>query len=128
MVMVRNMVSMAKTPAEVAEEVAESTYPKSPAAIAADVSKYPYGLCLALTEEEMEKMGLDYSDVEVGDTIHLFAFAKVTSVSARETQGGKNCCRVELQITDLEVDDEDHEAPAEAAGEDKGEGAEGAEK
>jgi len=72
-----------------------------------DAPSYPYGLCISLTEKELEKLDLS-PDCEVGDMIHLFAMAKVTSVSINETQDGE-CCRVELQITHLELEDEDGE-------------------
>ncbi len=69
--------------------------------------RYPYGLSISLTEKELEKLDLDTS-CEVGDLIHLFAMAKVTSVSQNETQKG-TCCRVELQIMFLGLEDEDEE-------------------
>lgn len=103
------MVDMAKTPEEVKEDVAEVA-----PVTQAKVPVYPYGLCLALTEDEMEKLDLDPEDLpEVGDMIHIAGMAKVTSVSSREnedTEGNKTkCCRVELQITHLAVESEDAE-------------------
>lgn len=68
---------------------------------------YPYGLCLSLDEDVLAKLDLD-QNCEVGDLIHLFAMAKVTSVSMRDTQEGKSC-RIELQITHLGLEDEDEE-------------------
>jgi len=100
------MVDMANTPEKSDDEVKET------ATCFPDVSqpRYPWGLCLVLTDKELDKLGLDAS-CEVGDTIHLFAMAKVTSVSCNETEGGKNC-RVELQITSLGVESEDEENEA----------------
>ena len=70
---------------------------------------YPYGLCITLETPELEKLDLDMADVDVGDTIHLFAFAKVTSKSSREMEGGEPCCRIELQITNIASENEDEE-------------------
>lgn len=68
---------------------------------------YPYGLCISLTEKELEKLNLE-SDAQVGDLIHLHAMAKVTSVSQNDTSKGLTC-RVELQITALAAEDESEE-------------------
>lgn len=103
------MIDMAITPAEVKEELAERSAP------IADypVNKYPYGLCISLDNETMEKLGLSGDLPEVGEMIHLCAMAKVTSASAneRETTDGKTetSCRVELQITNMALESEDEE-------------------
>lgn len=103
------MVDMAKTPAEVKEDIAEM----SPVSPEIKVPAYPYGLCISLTEEELPKLGLDGDLPEVGEMVHLVAMAKVTSVSENEredTSGEKTrCCRVELQITHLAAENEDEE-------------------
>ena len=118
------MVDMAKTPADVKKEVGNTVMPSSPAmADKPSVPTYPYGLCLALTEEEMAKLGLDGDLPSVGEMIHLCAMAKVTSVSEseREDTGGNKtkCCRVELQITHLATESEDEENAAYDAAEEK---------
>ena len=69
--------------------------------------RYPCGLSISLTDAELEKLDLD-GECEVGDMIHLFAFAKVTSVSKRDAAGGE-CCRIELQVTHIGLEDEDDE-------------------
>jgi hypothetical protein len=74
-----------------------------------DKPRYPYGLGICLTQDELEKLGVDYSDWAVGDHFHLQAMAKITSISENETEGGKNC-RVEMQIVALAGEDEDEEA------------------
>lgn len=66
--------------------------------------KYPYGLRICLTEDELEKLGLE-ADCEIGDVIDLRAFAVVTCVSQNETDNGK-CARVELQIQKLSIENE----------------------
>lgn len=105
----RAMKDMART----TEEKVEAMMPTVPA----DMPDYPYGLCISLTEAELEKLGLD-DECEVGDMIHLFAMAQVTSVSKTQNDGG-NCCRIELQVTHLGCEDEDTETAEEAAGEDE---------
>jgi hypothetical protein len=69
---------------------------------------YPWGLCLRLTEKELQKLDLS-DDVDIGDMVHIFAMAKVTSVSMNASEGGENRCCVELQITHMSLEDEDHE-------------------
>lgn len=69
---------------------------------------YPYGLCLSLTERELEKLDLD-DDCEVGDMIDIRAMGRVTSVSKNQSDG-KDRCRIEIQIESIGLEDEDHEA------------------
>lgn len=104
-----SMVDMRLTPADKEEEVQEMTAAPS----AAMIADYPYGLCLCLTHEELDKLDLDYSDADVGDMIDLRAFAKITSKSEREING-KPDVRIELQITSLAVENESTEEPGEA--------------
>lgn len=103
----RTYVDMEKTPAEVQDDIKSMVSAPS-------TSVYPYGLCISLTEEELEKLDLD-DDCEVGDMISFSAMARVTSRSEneREDAGGKktSCCRIELQITAMAVDGQEG-APA----------------
>ena len=64
---------------------------------------YPYGLRITLTHKELEKLGLELPDV--GDVIDLRAFATVTNVWCSSGDGG-DCCRVELQIEKIAVENE----------------------
>lgn len=94
------MIDMAKTP----EEIEEDSSP----VLTGEQEKYPYGLRIYLTHDELEKLGVDYSDWEIGETFHLFAFAKVTSISKNSTVDGENC-NISLQITHLAGESEDAE-------------------
>lgn len=98
------MIDMAKMPEEIKEDVEQNTANPTPY----KGPRYPYGLALCLGKEELKKLDLD-EDPEVGDTIHLFALAKVTSASQSERADGTTESRVELQITHLGVEDEDDE-------------------
>lgn len=72
----------------------------------AEQPDYPWGLRLSLSEKELDKLGLGTDELpEVGDCIHLGAFARVTSVSSNQTDSGCDC-RVELQIEMLSVEEE----------------------
>lgn len=97
------MVDMAVTPEEYEEEAEKGNLSKN------QIASYPYGLCICLTGDELEKLGLDAS-CEVGDLIHIMAMAKVTSVSKREMADGSSDNRVELQITEMGIEDENTEA------------------
>lgn len=99
---IKHMVDMARSPEKVQETQS------MPAAVAADQPVYPYGLSISLGKDELEKLGVDHADWQVGDIFHLHALAKVTSVSSHETEGGESC-RVELQITHLSGESEDAE-------------------
>lgn len=99
--MLPKMVDMAKTPEEMVKDA--GSYPMS----IGSQSKYPYGLSIRFCQETLDKLGLD-GDCEVGDFIHVFGLAKVTSVSKNDTGEGEKC-DVELQFTHLGVEDEDEE-------------------
>jgi hypothetical protein len=107
------LVDMANTPEDLKED--NAAYPATVAA-GATGPVYPYGLAIRLTERELEKIGLEDEKPSVGDMIHLFAMAKVTSVSENEVEVNgekKSKCCVELQITHLGAEDEDTEDPDE---------------
>lgn len=96
-----HMIDMARTPEEAKESAEKQGFPT-------DSPVYPYGLAISLGEEELEKLGVDYSDWSVGDLFHLHAMTKITSISEREMENG-NCCRVEMQIIALTGESEDDE-------------------
>lgn len=74
-------------------------------AMESELPVYPYGLSISLTNDELEKLGLE-ADCEVGDVISFDVMAKVTCVSETETTSGKSC-RIELQITHMGFGDDD---------------------
>lgn len=98
------MVDMALTPKEIEEEKADTPW-ESP------MPKYPYGLSICFTQDELDKLELDPADVDVGDVVHLFAFAKVTSKSVNETDEGQKA-RIEMQIIAISSEDENTENEA----------------
>jgi hypothetical protein len=61
--------------------------------------RYPWGLCIQLDNDSLEKLGLDLP--EVGEEMTLTATVKVTSVSSNETEGSNPSKSVSLQITDM---------------------------
>jgi len=101
MMKIGKMIDMANEPEKKEAEPAVSVDYSPP--------KYPWGLCIRLDETQLKKLDLDLADVGVGDTIHLFALAKVTSLSSSEREDAKPSQSVELQITHLAVEDEDAE-------------------
>lgn len=101
------LVDMRKTPAEKLEDANCMTL--------GAVNEYPYGLCLSLGNDELDKLGADHTDLTVGDIVDLRAMARVTSISENETEEGKKC-RVELQIVMLGAEleseeDEEYQEP-----------------
>jgi len=71
---------------------------------------YPYGLSISLENPELEKLGLDPAECEVGDLLHIHGLAKVTSVSKHDHGNGEDH-RIELTITHIidSPEDEDSE-------------------
>jgi hypothetical protein len=73
---------------------------------------YPWGLRINLNEGSLKKLeaaGLE-GQPDIGDYIDLRCFARVTSVSSNETEGGANRC-VELQIEEIALENETTERP-----------------
>lgn len=89
------MVDMARTEKEMSEGMPEYIPPV-----------YPGGLCISLSHNELDKLGLE-PNCEVGDLMHAMVMAKVTNISK-----GEDSCRIEMQIVDIEMlEDENHEEP-----------------
>jgi hypothetical protein len=104
------MISMEKTPEQVNREMGDG--PGAMTAKLADMPRYPYGLCLNLESEQLDKLGID-GDCDVGDLIHLCAMAEVTDISKRKMENGDERLRIELQITHLAtLENEDREDDA----------------
>lgn len=97
------MVDMKRTPKE-KQETAEMATP-----IASNQPDYPYGLSISLCEDELEKLGFVQNELQVGDMVHLNAMASVTSVSSSDNHVNGPSCRVELQLTHIQAEDEDEE-------------------
>lgn len=94
------MLNMQLTKTEAKEESGNEPY----------LPKYPYGLCLYLDDETLEKLGITELP-KVGTVMTLTAQVKVTSVRSSETQTEKSKgetdentnSSVDLQITDMEL-------------------------
>lgn len=69
-------------------------------------NKYPYGLRISLSQDDLEKLGVDLADFEIGDVFPLDILAKVVGKNANETEGGEANCCVSLQITHIGAEEE----------------------
>lgn len=67
-----------------------------------DAPEYPYGLCLDLDDDALEKLGITVLP-KVGTEMLINAKVVVKSVSSYDTQGGEAEARVSLQVTDMEI-------------------------
>ena len=72
-----------------------------PGEIDKDEPRYPYGLCLSLDKNSLEKLGITALP-KVGGEMMITAKAKITGTSQYDSQGGSEM-RVELQITDMDL-------------------------
>lgn len=66
--------------------------------------EYPYGLCLHLEQEQLDK--LSFSPSGTGQVVRVTALAKVVTVEQREDEEYGATKSVRLQITDMEVSDQ----------------------
>lgn len=65
--------------------------------------KYPYGLTIHLDTDSIDILGLDLSDFGVGDKVVVQAVANVESLREEERTSGKNTKNISLQITDIQI-------------------------
>lgn len=63
---------------------------------------YPYGTRITFEKESLKKLGKSVTDFEIGDTVVVTGKAKVIELS--QQQGNRDSERVQLQITDVELD------------------------
>lgn len=68
-----------------------------------DKPDYPPGLCICLTSDECEKLGIDPTEATVGGTFVFMAMARITSVSMNDSEMGGECHRIEAQIEQLGI-------------------------
>jgi len=80
-----------------AEETREYTEPTP-----AEAPKYPWGLCINLDDDQLEKLGLTALPA-VGTEIHIVAKGTVESVSSQDRQGGDAESNMSVQITDMAI-------------------------
>lgn len=70
---------------------------------------YPYGLKICVTHKELRKLDVDPIEAVVGGIVHGHFMARITSVSADDSEHGGESSRVEMQIEDLALESEDGE-------------------
>lgn len=67
---------------------------------------YPYGICLTLDTDELDKLGITKLP-GVGDEYHIRAVGEVTSVSENDTGNGQErSVRVQIQMMEMRHEDE----------------------
>ncbi len=69
---------------------------------ASDAPSYPYGLCIHLDDDALEKLGLTEMPA-VGTELMVMAKAVVKGTSAHAYDGEQSHRSVDIQITDLEL-------------------------
>lgn len=96
------MTDMARSTADISSEAQSIVMPN-----VSDLPEYDYGLNISFNQDTLDKLDLD-EDVQVGDFIHLHAFAKVTSIS--QPPGADKPDRISLVMTHICcAEDEDQE-------------------
>ena len=68
---------------------------------------YPYGLELSLEKSSIDKLGIDFKKMSVGDEIDISCKGKITRLSTNERSGGEADKSMSIQITDMAIDHSD---------------------
>ena len=84
-----------------AEDKREDKLEHSP--IEAMAPDYPYGLCLHLDKDELDKLGMSKLPA-IGTVMTLAGKVKVTRVSQSAVEGSEEYTSVDFQITDLAIE------------------------
>lgn len=92
----KTMVSMKRTPKDKRKDMGE------PCSIEAMAPDYPWGLCIHLDADELDKLGLTELP-QVGTEIPVTVKVKVTRVSQSAVEGSDEQRSVDLQITDMGI-------------------------
>lgn len=66
-----------------------------------DLPAYPWGLCLHLGDDEIEKLGA--GELKAGDEVSITCKAKVTGCSSNQSLLGQSHNSIDLQITEMEI-------------------------
>ena len=73
-----------------------------------DGPKYPWGLEVRLDKLSLGKLGMTKDLPDVGVLCQVTAVARITAVSERESQSGKDCdVTIQIERMTLAVEDED---------------------
>ena len=89
-----SLINMENTPAEAKE------YPQPSVA---EAPKYPWGLCVTLSDDSLDKLGVKTLPA-VGTEVTIVAKATVSRTSENATEDAGNSASMDLQITDMQVD------------------------
>ena len=89
-------------------KLSQSVKPTICAEAKCEEPRYPYGLSLHLEEDALEKLGLDKLPA-VGTVLTLKATVKVDSASIREHEGSEKRRTLGLQITAMDLGEEEKE-------------------
>jgi len=66
-----------------------------------DQSEYPWGLSINLDNESIEKLGVNFSRLVIGQKVKLTCEAEVVGASEEKMKGGEGHRSVRLQITGM---------------------------
>lgn len=76
--------------------------------VEATAPDYPYGLCIHLDKDELDKLGI--KDLpNIGSTLNLEVIVKVTRISQSAADDADEQTSIDMQITDIGIDSDSDE-------------------
>ena len=91
------LISMKRTPEDMRKDMGET------APVTSIAPDYPYGLCIHLDKDELDKLGMRQLP-DVGSEFPICASVRVTCVRKSAVEGADEETSVDLQITAMAVD------------------------
>jgi hypothetical protein len=68
--------------------------------------EYPYGLCIDLNTDSLDKLGISIDKYNVDDDVCIYAECCVKSLSQSKYSSGKDNKSLSLQITKMKIQEE----------------------
>lgn len=68
--------------------------------------EYPYGLCIDLNTDSLDKLGISIDKFSVKDIVCIYAECQIKSISQSSHIEGKEDKRLSLQITKMKVQED----------------------
>ena len=68
--------------------------------------EYPYGLCIDLNTDSLDKLGIGIDKFSVKDTVCIYAECQIKSISQSSHVSGKDNKSLSLQITKMKIQED----------------------
>jgi Major coat protein-like len=101
-----NMLSTIKQGLTDLKRTKEETKPTPEINCCSSQDEYPYGLCIDLNTDSLDKLGISIDKYNVKDVVNIVAECQVKSLSQSSYSSGKDNKNLSLQITKMKIQED----------------------